>query len=315
MDELDRFRTFRHPVRDVDGEAERRARALLRDRIATPRRGGPLRRLYANPRMTLAGGIGAAAVIAAVVTALVLPTGGGPGVVARARAALTPGDSILHVMTVNESIVNGQPGPGPEIVEQWFQTEAPFAARTAIRLEQNGPAHELESVGLTDYRWGYDEATDTLRQVVREPSPVAADEAAVTRGVLAGLPGLQSAKNLLDRGIVTLAGETTVAGTAAYKLASTDGANVLYVDRATYLPLVEETATILPTGERAVLRRTRLAVERLAPTPENLALTSLRAQHPDAQIGLPTDDPDVAQGWPNRCNGPAAPTCEAVPNP
>lgn len=294
MDELDRTRRFREHVAAPTDDARRHARDRLAHAMSpTGRRA--VRHPRRAPRLALGGAVAVAAVAGGL--ALVRPWGGGPDIVARAAAALSlPDGQIVHMKRWGSPTNGDSATVGP--VEWWSTTSAPFNGRVAFSNRPGGPTHELEGTPFQP-EWGYDEATNTIRRVTRrQETPAGAISSPVD--LLLSVP-----RQLLEQGRARNAGATEIDGRPVYKLVTDDDVVtgsppgvthelVLYVDRETYLPVAEDT-TITSDGKR-VTTRVHVEVEYLAATTENLALTSIRKQHPGARVGEPTADPDRAQG-------------------
>ena len=317
MNELDRLKGFRAELPAYAHDDDERARTVLREHIASaparPRRRPSVRRL------TLAGGAGAALLAGGVALALVIPSGGaGPTVVERAAAALAhkPG-TILYIGKT--TTVPGVPQAGP--FETWTLQEPPYTSRTAWRDERG--VHELESTNTVDLAWGYGESTNTVRPI---NSPQVSPP---VTGTLPPPNELDVPRQLLESDRMVNAGAVEIDGRRLYKLEQTEaqrsanpvltapdgqGWMVFYVDPETFLPVYEDSTvpaltdpgasgeTIIPAGPdgapgvQTMTLRTRYDIQWLPDTPDNRKLLSIRAQHPDAPIGPPTDDPDEAQG-------------------
>lgn len=256
------------------------------------------RRVWRRPRplsIMLAAVVSGAVVLALTVTT---PWSGGPSVVDRARAALTPEPgAVLHVRWTDRWADNA------DITEAWLNSQGRFHgfvtdASTKKRVEIGG-THDLRQ-SVT-----YDPATNSIGIFLAGPAYVLGDPVAELRKQLA-------------EGSATADGEATI-GVRKVKrirleLVGVDCKPVvdyLFVDPETYQP-VEYRVIVFnskPNGPapNATVSYTRLGLvrrfltyERLPATPANLRLTDIRAAHPTAKVYPP---PPYRVGPPG-CAGP-----------
>jgi outer membrane lipoprotein-sorting protein len=198
--------------------------------------------------------------------------------ITRAEEVLTPSDDvILHVVTATT-----QTAPDGSIeelrTESWQRTTPPYDQR----LVTDGRGRELSTVGGSPEV--YNPLTNTIvtlapgEEVPDRGAPQYVDERVSDRML-----------DLLNSGEAHEDGRTTFDGRDAIRIASNDGRATLLVDAATFEPL--EWSTVSDDGVRETTHFERY--ETLPVTDENLALLSVRAQHPDASIDPSgTVDPD-----------------------
>ena len=286
MDEIERTRRFRDGVAGPDAAARSRADARVAQAIA---RGVVIRTSSRRraPRLALSGAMGVTAV--AGVVALVAPWDGGPDIVARAAAALSPPEGKIVHLTISGSPTSGDIAG----TESWSTTSAPFNSRTILDGNLGTSATETSGTGLQS-EWSYDRATNTVHKVIPAKGRPAINLPSSPAEMLLAAP-----RQLLESGDAYNDGSTEINGKPVYKITTKDGfvtggtpdlkpQLVLYVDRNTYLPVAQE-GSFLHNGKR-VASRVNIDVRYLPATPENVALTSVRAQHPNATVGTPVAD-------------------------
>jgi hypothetical protein len=234
-----------------------------------------------------------------------LPGAGGPGVVARAAAALrSTGVSVLHVeMTGRDVRSDGSSSTWRE--ESWQQSSAPYAFRD-VRIE-NGVTVDTVT-DANDHSQLYDASTNTvysvdaqgLRQVKEaQPEPAAPAKKPVVTAKPSGKPGVKGEQTvsrddpmrakvlgILESGGVAPAGHVTVDGRDAVKLASTDGFTTILVDPQTYQPIVWSLAG--PGGVGTTVHFT--TYERMPAAQAGANLFDLVAQHPGARVDTSAAD-------------------------
>jgi len=238
-----------------------------------------------------------------------LPGGRESGGVARAAAVLRAGGgTILHTdMTGRQENPDGSVATWRD--ERWQLMEAPFDARqietsfgiTAESATVDTKAQLYDASTNTIYthepepkfRFEKGPSEDTLRLVVLKADGSTAYVKVIRKDDLKKLKGGAPSADteaepfrakillLLQSGRAKEAGHVAVGGRDALKLDLGDGSTYL-VDAQTYDPIEY---TIRRVG---TVTLTFKAYEKLPSTPENRALLSLRAQHPDARID---DDP------------------------
>ena len=209
-----------------------------------------------------------------------------PSAIALAAAALAPsGETILHTVVLSTSV-----GPGGNVstsrVEAWRRTTAPHDERSVATRG----AHPFEHATAGGPPQLYDGRTNTiytLREGAELPAPRSRDAHVPTatrlvREVVDGgtgtdlVPFLRSA---LTAGAAREEGRGAVGGREAIRIGLPPHMTLL-VDAETHEPL--EWTVVSDDGTRVTSRFE--AYELLPATPANLALLSLRAQHPDAPV-------------------------------
>jgi hypothetical protein len=237
-------------------------RAIRRDRSRRTRR--VAFRLAAVGAVALAIGLGALSVL----------PGDGPGrsTVARAATALSPpGGKILHTV-----ILTTENWPDGEVIasrsETWQQTSRPYDHRTVI-----GGQRQRELAMRDGSPESYDATTNTIYTVVPGTKlpplrrPVGSPEDRL----------LDDLRSFLRSGLAREDGRVTVRGRAAIRIVSVGSSlKRILVDAETYLPI--ESFSVSDHGVRVTSRYE--TYEELAATEANLALLSMRRQHPDAAV-------------------------------
>jgi hypothetical protein len=219
--------------------------AVLEAIVARPRRQrGVLRRapLLASAALLVVG----------VVLAIAVPGGGQPDLAARAYAAVSPGDAVLHVVLISRLSVDR----GRQRVESWQRGgemhaiyTGNFGGREARPVEQ-----VLSRDGVLRVRSAGKHARTTRDARVVD---------VLRRDFIATFRSRYAEDGLKD------AGETTFAGKAAQRYivrGRRGGRDEYYLDRETGLPL-----GMVNRGPHLVVTTTVDTLERLEPTPANLA--------------------------------------------
>jgi len=273
--------------------------AIARDRRRRP---GPVVR-----RLAMVAAATAAAALAA--TAANVLTGEGPSVVDRAAAALTTStDGVFHLRLSGSQTTPG--GTSSWTSEAWVSTSTPRAERQ-IETTSSGRTETALADGLMQ---AYDPTThsilqaskqslaDALSSAKQRAIPAAkqqgaqaeARKAALAAPAAADAPAgstpwdakfRDSVLAMLRSGDAREDGRTLVDGRAAIRIVASGsgGTSTYLVDATTYDPI--EWIQVVP-GCTSTLRFE--AYETLPASAGNLALLSLRAQHPDAVVN---DDP------------------------
>jgi hypothetical protein len=280
MDELDLFRRFRSRVAPPNRDVERRASARLTQAIE--RRSRPATRVLHRARKRR----GAIALAFAALTAVAIaslfvdaPWKSSPGFLERAQAALTPpAGSILHYQWETKMLAESGCVPGSH--EIWVDQTPPYAYRLLAtncvgrRMEIGGALETPEILMFVPPN------TLSVPDLIfdRPPDPVTALRAAIREG------------RAHDEGTTQLDGRTVrrIRFEPGCPVPPCSGTGHAYVDPETFFPIREE----WPTGYAVVAADGRvyrfdvvvryLAFEYLPRTAANLALTDIRAQHPDA---------------------------------
>jgi hypothetical protein len=322
MDELDLFRDFRTGVAAPSEDAERRASARLGRAVegGPSRRTGALHLIARRPGysalalVALAGATAAALFLSA-------PWNDSPGFLERAQAALTPGeDTILHMKwevtsTSTDPACTVQRGPN----EIWIDQTPPHTYRALLSdipplpstWESPPPAcspGEPFEIGGT-LGGTFDEQDrfrfvppitleyEPLRFLVRADDPFAIP----TGGALpAALWAPAMLREAIGAGTAHDEGETQLEGRTVRRIRVEPSAacppplcppepSYVYVDPKTYFPVqVEGPRAFIPLlPDRVVPLHVvdrYLTFEYLPRTEANLALTDIRAQHPNAKV-------------------------------
>jgi hypothetical protein len=314
MDELDLFRGFRSGVSEPSPEAQRQALARLtlvikphqRTRIPV------LDLLRDRPRRVA---LGAAVLVGAVAVALFVtaPWSRTPGFLERAQAALVPPTgSILHFSWVDRTSVPGFGCTSSMKVELWIDGRPPNRYRALVTVPKVRPTMdvrayvcprtseqlELGSQVEATQRGLLFVAPNTLVRTNSAVLPVPADPVADLR--LAIRDGRAH-----DEGRTKLEGRTVERIRIDPEpycpriMRCRKHPSYAYVDPETFTPVREEIpGTVgggpLKHGIPVDIVRSYRAFEYLARNPADLALTSIRAQHPHATLKCtPT--------WQDRC--------------
>jgi hypothetical protein len=225
--------------------------AVRRDLVRRPRRIALRLALIAA-----VAGAGALGVVSA------LP-GDDPSAVARAAAVLNPpGDTILHTVVVTTTIDRtGTRSAGR--TESWQRNAPPYDAREISDGRELATANGRPEAYLP--------RTNTIYTLA--PGSIAPAPARDT-----GFPGRM--RELVRLGEAREAERLIVGGREAVRIVSSDAKLELVVDAETFAPI--ELRTVGDDGTTVVSRFE--TYELLPATPANLALLSLRAQHPDAVV-------------------------------
>jgi hypothetical protein len=318
MDELDLFRGFRSGVREPSEDAERRASARLAQVIERrPRATAHLLGVVRQRRKGLALAPALLAATAAVALFLTAPWSSTPGFLEKADAALTPPvGSILHfklVETVTSKEFDCTPSRRFEV---WIDRKLPHRYRALIPwpppaeaktaralLCREGRQIEFGSQTQPAGRGLLFVPPDTLRPPRTDWPPV-----------LFPSDPVQNLRQAINQGRAHDEGKTTLDGRTVERI-RIDPPDCFpgsfcdpdrprypayaYVDPKTFA-LVQEKATLQLEGgplEHGVLIdmvARYSAFEYLPRTQANLALTSIRAQHPDASV-------KCVRTWQYRC--------------
>lgn len=297
MDERDLFRSFRRGVAEPSAEAERRASTRL-TRAIEGRHVGPQRLVRKRPgRITVALAALAGATAAALVVSS--PWTSSPGFLERAQAALTPpAGSIIHYR------------------EQWTRTSADFGCTVTTGPNElwidRTPPHRYRALlndlpadpaGADPRALGCEEGTprevggvlDTQETLVFEPPNTlrASPVAFVTPWDPVG-----QLRDAIADGRAHHEGETQLDGRTVARIrlepppdcpvpGCERDSSYAYVDPETFAPVRVESphAYIVPLVGRVLRFRVvvrYLTFEYLPRSAANVALTDIRAQHPDA---------------------------------
>jgi hypothetical protein len=302
MDELDRFRAFRSGVAAPSEDARRRASALLATAVdaGQPAR-APAARLIATRRGY--GALALAAIVGATATALFVttPWSNSRGFLAKAEAALAPpAGTVLHMKLETTStwtrrfctVIHGQG-------KVWVDGASPHSYRLLLNdLPDPADPRALGcSSGTSEYGGTY--RSKTLRFVPPNRLSIAQQRFRFSLDPAADLREAISTGRAHDEGKTQLDGRTVERIRIDPPSACPPLANCpreplyVYVDPETFYPVeivatlyqVEivggpGTSTYSRVGVRDVMRY--LTFEYLPRTAANLALTDIRAQHPDA---------------------------------
>jgi hypothetical protein len=195
--------------------------------------------------------------------------------VERAAAVFTAAEGeIVHVVQTDGL---ARPDGEQETMgsETWTLTSAPYDERH-IEYRDGGVRFESSMVnGRPEY---YDPQTNTISTLP--------DGVAVPEGFHAGRFSkvrdrmVDSIRELLESGDAHEAGRETVDGREAIRIVSDVDSRTLLVDAQSYEPI--EWTGVADDGTAITTRIPTF--ETLPATPENLAVLSVRGQHPDAQV-------------------------------
>jgi hypothetical protein len=253
-----------------DARFRRELRADLAGRtgqVELPRRRRPRLALRRRPAAVAAAALAIAAAFAVVLVGT--RETGGPGVaaaavIAHARLALAPPPNrILHEKVVSE--VHGGVMAGGGYSESWQLTSQPYSARW-IGTFAGGP--ETANDGTTEYLY------DGKHTIYTRPSSAPLQLSST----------LAQLRENLDSGRAHVVGETTIEGASVYEISLPYG-YIGYFDTRTYRPLFLDSPTSGPSAASGRKIRMRVVtMEYLHPTPANLRLLSLTAQHPGASV-------------------------------
>jgi hypothetical protein len=240
-----------------------------------------------------------ATALAAAALAVIAPWSGGPTLVERAEAALTPShDAVVHLRL--RYSVRGLPERDPNltdiVAESWTlsngrqirgtQAFQPGRITRRCTFEPEGPPVLLEGGFRIDRTTG--EETEYLFDpkigVLEQRSRFAGQ---VISPYLENRP--EALRSRLTEGVFTPTGATTVGGrpvqrlSGEYDLRGQEVRETFYVDADTFVPVRRET-TVESEGIRLVTTMDFLLYEQLPATPENVELTSVTASHPTARV-------------------------------
>jgi hypothetical protein len=213
-------------------------------------------------------GVAAAAMSLGVLSAL---PGDDPSAVARAAAVLNPtADTVLHTVVVTTRVdPDGTRSTGR--TEAWQQNSPPYDGR-----EVSGTGNHSREIATANGRpEAYVALTNTIYTVVpgTKLPPASRPDTGEQRLV-------RYMRNLLASGEAREDGRLAVGGREAIRIVSSDSKLTLVVDAESFEPI--EWHSVSDEGSRLVSRFE--TYELLPATPANLALLSLRAQHPDAAV-------------------------------
>lgn len=239
-----------------------RERILLDDATLVARRRG--RRLPRSTFRVAVAGVVAAAVAFGVLS--VLP-GSGPSPVARAAAVLNPSaGTILHTVVATTSVSpDGTSSSGR--TESWRQQAPPFDERTV-----DGGRETATADGRPEAYVRNDNTLHVLPPGTEMPPP-------------SGSPGtgdrlLDDIRGYLSSGEAREDGTVLVDGREAVRIVFAGSKSTYLVDATTYEPI--ELRDVADDG--TVVTSRFETYELLPATPANLALLSLRKQHPGATV-------------------------------
>jgi hypothetical protein len=246
-----------------------RFRGELRRAVATDlERVPPHHRAHAGPPVPRRG-LAVAGVLAALAAALTIGLpGGGPDVIGRAEAALSPAQpGVLHLRI----LVRTRTGQTLLRVDTWQLTVPPFSAR-GFAVSRSGTVRE-EGVSQRG-RSIYDRQLQRVRRV-----PI--DTAEPTELVLQD--PVQEIRDLLSSGAARLTGRVRVAGREAYRFSLPE---FTYLADARTLRPLELVGTMTDLdGRDHPASVARFLVYRLLPaTRKNRALASVEQSHPGARV-------------------------------
>jgi hypothetical protein len=238
MSEIEALQSFRAGVSGPSPDVVADARARLLAVAARQRAGSRGRRRFV--RLAVAAGL--ASVIGAAALAVAALTGGPPGVVERAEAAVAGGDRILHV------IVRITDPSGTSREEAWVRTDGSLGHSVSLSGERGADCTST----ATQLRC-YDAASNVVDVYRYNPDAVQGAGERALPGYSADDP--DSLALALRSGYAQPLGETVIAGRSVHAIrlavpliaadaAATprfpeESAPILYVDRDTYLPVAQ----------------------------------------------------------------------------
>ena len=299
MDDLDLFRRFRERVAAPSDDAERRASAQLTRAIEREQGTGAKRRAIRRRRGRFAVAFAALAGASAAALVVGSPWPSSPGFLERAQAALTPPPgSILHyteewTRTSSDFACTVETGPN----ELWIDRRPPHQYRALLNdlspdLAGADPRALACGDGTTTELGGVLDTQETL--VFEPPNTLRASPVAF---VTPSDPVRELRQAIAD-GRAHYEGEAELDGRTVARIrlepppdcpvpGCERDSSYAYVDPETFAPVRVETphAYVVPLVGRALRFRVvvrYLKFEYLPRTPANLALTDIRAQHPDA---------------------------------
>jgi hypothetical protein len=264
MNELEQLRAL-DPAADAR-ENEQAAERLLRTVLAEPR---PVSRRRARRRLLVAIPVAAAVLIA-------LPLAldrSGESLAAKAYAATTPGDEIIHEISVHTVR-----GGASEMQESWSRP-IDGRARSVSTAAGREPAVTVigrNGVAHLHLPWAHP-PDQTIKPVGGPFDPMIRRLIDGARSVTLGFRDDYAGQKLHDAGTTTFDGRTVHVYTADTErtVVGHHAAHVhrtFYLDPDTDLPIGERVDGIRPDGSRSLLDTTVVKTyEKLPPTPENLA--------------------------------------------
>jgi hypothetical protein len=288
MDELDLFCGFRVQVAPPSDDARRLASARLVRAIGGQRRGPKVLRLVA---------VGLAALVAATATALFVstPWSSSPGFLERAQAALTPpAGTILHQKSEATSTWTELGCTVTRGTEIWIDETPPYRFRI---VQDQFPAdpENYDPRSLACSTWPASELGGTPgAQMLRFVPP---NTLSTSGRFEVPVDPVAELRQAIGEGRARDEGETTLDGRTVRRIRIEPEVDCrvpgcprdpvyTYVDAETFYPVeIHGFGFIGPLGSapmwsRVVMRYS--AFEYLPRTDANLALTDIRAQHPDA---------------------------------
>lgn len=266
-----------NPITDLKQElvaaAERRHHE---DAVSAERR--PLRTRVLRPRLLVTST--AVAIAAAVALFVTAPWGGSPDFLAKAQAALTPPTgTVLHekwqmtVTSTNPACTLTQD------LEIWVEETPPYKYRALVALPAPGDSSVCSS-GKTVEIGGALDSHQALRFVSPNTLSAAGPSLQFPRDPL------QSLRDALSAGKAVDEGQTKLDGRTVERIRSGDGS--VYVDPQTFHPIETVGPIVAHATDRpdVVLQSVGhvLAYDYLPATTANVALTNIRAQHPNAAV-------------------------------
>jgi len=272
MDELELFRDFRRGVAAPSGDAQRRASARLAsavDREQPPRTS--VLRLIEKRRGRSALALVAVAGATATAVFLSTPWNNSPGFLERAQAALTPdAETVLHAKweetwTSTDPQCTVERGPN----EIWIDQTPPHRLR-AVLEHPSGPAADPRALVCSS----------GTRSELRGSAPYGWKLSALFPG-----DPVKALREAISAGRAHDEGETQLAGRTVRRIRVDPERLYTYVDPDSFYPVAEH--GFMGVGNGQVMARFRvvrryLTFEYLPRTAANLALTDIRAQHPNA---------------------------------
>jgi hypothetical protein len=328
MDELDLFRDFRSGVRGPGADAERRASGRLAQAIdRRPRATAHLLGVVRQRRKGLALAPAVLAATAAVALFLTAPWSSTPGFLEKADAALTPPvGSILHfkvILTVTSKELDCTAARPTEV---WIDQTPPHRYRALIPEPPPEPAPVTPGFFVC---WKADTQTEIGSQtqpaepglVFVPPNTLRSPGSSGLRAIFPSDP-VQDLRQAISDGRAHDEGKTTLDGRTVERIRIDPAERTVqttpieclgsvcirgrlrppvyaYVDPKTFALVQERVTEQILAGplKHAVLVdyvERYLTFEYLPRTPANLALTNIRAQHPDATV-------KCVRTWQYRC--------------
>jgi hypothetical protein len=305
MDELDFFRAFRRGVAAPSGDAERRASARLTSAIEGAARASVLRVIRARPgRAALA--LAALAGVTAAALFFSAPWKSSPGFLERAEAALTPpSGTVLHVKWLQTTTSSTHPSctatRGPN--EMWVDQSPPHRYRMVI----NDPLPDPVALDPRTFERTFACATGARRveeggelDTQKRLEFIPPDTLASTGVGYFGTPDpVVYLREAISDGDAHHEGKTELDGRTVERIRVAGPPDCpvpgcerdpwyVYVDPETFYPVRTESphGYVTPLAGGPAVRfhtvQRYVTFEYLPRTAANLALTDIRAQHPNA---------------------------------